>query len=1073
MMQQDIEMIHCENIDWKEPYKQSKSQRASQLQNASTDSVENRLYHDKKLKSKQSSIIQDDEKISNSILLKKIIRHKTILGQMKSRLLQLKDFFLKRNFLPTLKFFILFSTRDIKRHQCQYMLSFCSVFIIILSSILVYSMTEKGPVIFMKLAEEMHGEIDVYLTPAKHPILNEDDNLFLQESRDLSLKHVNKFESDEDEEIPLPSDNELQKSNQQNTYNMLPSLYTCLNIIDTNQEKKINLGTEYDYPKLNYGKCYITLQEAELLDLEIGDTLKISFKIEQLYNQLIVKYNSYAQERGFQKMYNQTIFYDNTVIPCVIQDFLHSTGGKFGSAKSDNHIIFEYDQFLPLISNYLPSPIKHNDHFREYVQRIANLTEYSDYLVMTLPSPRYKWYSSDQYDQTQQKITNYVNTFLNQTGFYPLKPKFFILDQMQIYSYGILMFNLIFNMIITVFMMMTGNLLNSLLTIGIERKSFDIGVIRMVGESKIGIIVMTIIQAFMFSLPALILAILISIPIMIILYTQIFEQSLNNGFEQFPSQQALIQCVMIGTVMPVVSVASPVLKLLVMYIEIIQKNRANLVPYLTFGLISVVYGINVYYRLPKALLTEDFNEMLNVFFIILIGLFIGLTILANNLQGYLELFLIKICLFWERKSTLRMLKSNFKAHFQNNSQTSRLYALSLGFILFLLGSYKLLSMQNNAANEKRWGNKPSFYTSNYYAIQPKRIEPILAKNMDIIETFTFIAFDINSIFYIQRTQTSDPGKLKRFTVNTVGVTPSIFNGTSWTDLSFGYQQTSLTTAHDLYTARGSQSAIISTYMGSELGVNPTLQSYSNYFVLNLQHTHQSKKKSELYRLRPSTLLSNSPYFYMNDVFEDSTERVLISIPLYAQMQGLGTIREVQYNQLSIKLKSYVSQEEEDTLVQELTKVLDMTVVQVHTNHVKNENYDTTLEWIFNILIIIIMFLCFFSLSSSMSANMYNQSKEIGVMRAIGLTKFRIHILYIYEAFILVLAASILGLLIGMSLVYTILISYDVQYKTGVKFYFPQSQMLMIVIFSVIVAFLSVYTPNKQILNKNISQILRM
>jgi len=45
--------------------------------------------------------------------------------------------------------------------------------------------------------------------------------------------------------------------------------------------------------------------------------------------------------------------------------------------------------------------------------------------------------------------------------------------------------------------------------------------------------------------------------------------------------------------------------------------------------------------------------------------------------------------------------------------------------------------------------------------------------------------------------------------------------------------------------------------------------------------------------------------------------------------------------------------------------------------------------IFNVIIAITMFLCFFSLSSSMTANLYEQSKEIGVMRAIGMKKDQI------------------------------------------------------------------------------------
>ena len=61
-----------------------------------------------------------------------------------------------------------------------------------------------------------------------------------------------------------------------------------------------------------------------------------------------------------------------------------------------------------------------------------------------------------------------------------------------------------------------------------------------------------------------------------------------------------------------------------------------------------------------------------------------------------------------------------------------------------------------------------------------------------------------------------------------------------------------------------------------------------------------------------------------------------------------------------------------------------------------------------------MFLCFFSLSSSMSANLFEQAKEIGILRAIGFRNVRIVMLYTYEAFILVVASSLMGMFVGVS-----------------------------------------------------------
>ena len=51
-----------------------------------------------------------------------------------------------------------------------------------------------------------------------------------------------------------------------------------------------------------------------------------------------------------------------------------------------------------------------------------------------------------------------------------------------------------------------------------------------------------------------------------------------------------------------------------------------------------------------------------------------------------------------------------------------------------------------------------------------------------------------------------------------------------------------------------------------------------------------------------------------------------------------------------------------------------------------------------------MSLCFFALSANMSANLYEQTKEIGVLRSIGFSKWKIRMLYFYEAIVLVLAS---------------------------------------------------------------------
>jgi len=83
-----------------------------------------------------------------------------------------------------------------------------------------------------------------------------------------------------------------------------------------------------------------------------------------------------------------------------------------------------------------------------------------------------------------------------------------------------------------------------------------------------------------------------------------------------------------------------------------------------------------------------------------------------------------------------------------------------------------------------------------------------------------------------------------------------------------------------------------------------------------------------------------------------------------------------------------------------------------------------MNYVFMVAIAIMMFLSFFSLSASMSANLYDQTKEIGVLRAIGVTKLRITLLYFYEALILVFSASLLGITIGTVVGYTMKLQMD-------------------------------------------------
>lgn len=75
----------------------------------------------------------------------------------------------------------------------------------------------------------------------------------------------------------------------------------------------------------------------------------------------------------------------------------------------------------------------------------------------------------------------------------------------------------------------------------------------------------------------------------------------------------------------------------------------------------------------------------------------------------------------------------------------------------------------------------------------------------------------------------------------------------------------------------------------------------------------------------------------------------------------------------------------------------------------------SMDKIFSAIVAISMCLCFFSLSSSMTANIFDQSKEISVMCSFGCSKRIILRVFVFESLVLVISSSIGGFVIGISI----------------------------------------------------------
>ena len=126
-------------------------------------------------------------------------------------------------------------------------------------------------------------------------------------------------------------------------------------------------------------------------------------------------------------------------------------------------------------------------------------------------------------------------------------------------------------------------------------------------------------------------------------------------------------------------------KALVITIERTQKRSIPMKLFVP-GLFLTVFGFAIYYFLPLALVYQNITLMFNIFLALLVGMLLGLVMLSLNLQPLLErcfIFVMFALLWFEKRSMPLVVVKNLIAHRLRNRKTTIMYALSLGFIIFI------------------------------------------------------------------------------------------------------------------------------------------------------------------------------------------------------------------------------------------------------------------------------------------------------------------------------------------------------------------------------------------------------
>ena len=310
-------------------------------------------------------------------------------------------------------------------------------------------------------------------------------------------------------------------------------------------------------------------------------------------------------------------------------------------------MVFEYSHWLNQNLRAISESNKNSTHFAEMITDPEFNFGFADYLIYKLPEPRLEYYEEVNFNHVKEKIINEQDKLIKEIGYYPVAMQNPLLDEVALFQIGTLFLGLIFDVIIVLFTIIAILLIYSLLMITVATKTHDSGMMRMLGLSKYGFVGSIMLQSILFVVPSLLVGYVLSLPCIHLVYQWLFKgNAADYDLPVTPSVHATLFSLTLGIIIPTVSAIIPIkVALQSTIVESLDTSRSKTkgvqidvtddfnegqITSMLIGGMMCFYGASIYYFLPASLLNFNLTLLLSIFFLILLGMLLGLTLLAFN-----------------------------------------------------------------------------------------------------------------------------------------------------------------------------------------------------------------------------------------------------------------------------------------------------------------------------------------------------------------------------------------------------------------------------------------------------------
>lgn len=894
---------------------------------------------------------------------------------------------------------------------------------------------------------------------------------------------------------------------------------------------------------LGPGEVYLTAALATLLNASVGTRIWGRFNAsiggQEPYWDTLLQYNCPDCKTNQTRMTAaETVW-----APYVVKAIFHDFAGKFSKDAETYTLLIDHASHMQYLAKFLNPNVIPPSEATEANYTKTKLDHYVTTMLINLPPPRIDTYLTSRYAAIHQRLIHFSNRILFKLGFAQVYVDLPVLRGLGSTEMVSLFLGLILNVIIFILLFLSIVLIYSLLMISVETRTFEMGILRMIGMARPSLIALLLVQAFAYAIPAWSMGIVTSL-VVYMFASSIVINITNASISQLISADAFGLATLVGILIPVAASILPIRAALgqnlqdsldlkhnkTKAVEITLKRGEDVgsTPWtiIMIGIGLTVFGGLIYYVLPLGLLSSNFSLLMNVFLFILIGMLLGLVLVALNLQHMVERSLAWAFFFWESRGIRNLVVKNLVAHRVRNQKTSILYALSLGFIIFINVAYniQIATLSEDAKRgagaymyvvvggsiDPTTGHTPGFYK--------RDMEYVKNAFPTIVDDYAWVTKEIRNAYpEAVNLYVTNIGRWNDDVQRVFGVSPNFFRvAFSQYIIVKDQANTDMSTTYlpdELYTREGASRALMGSTYETYLGVKPhndvLLQmdgsgSSSSSDALgstsgsssggalgssgggasgalggngNKQSSKAFSRMTNEYIAQGEAFFECAPFFRFSDFPLMRGQSMVVSMPTFMALAGnrWKSIDQVPLFAFLIKFHQGTTDQDFDVVKEWLTSRISEPRTSIWDYRKEMEPFDVAnraIFYFFTFTTVVAMAISFFSLMSSMYTNISEQTKEIGVVRALGIPKSWVYRIYIYEAFLLVVASSMLGVVIGSIASYTMNSQQSLFIQLPLPFNFPWFLLLTVLGLSVLFAILSSCSPIRSVVNSKIVQILR-